>query len=201
MTEAFDWAHGVFLASNVASEGTAAAENKVGELRRDPFAMLPFCGYHMGDYFAHWLKVGERQGAKLPKIFFVNWFRKDQNGKFIWPGFGDNSRVLKWIAERLDGKAAALDTPIGRVPTKNALDTSGLNIADEALDLLLGVDLDVWDEEASLVTPHYEKFGDRLPQRLWDEHEALLARLADARSGKVKIAAERGPASPRVAAN
>ncbi|HEX8900347.1 phosphoenolpyruvate carboxykinase (GTP) [Vitreimonas sp.] len=201
VTEAFDWAHGVFLASNVASEGTAAAENKVGELRRDPFAMLPFCGYHMGDYFAHWLKVGERQGAKLPKIFFVNWFRKDQNGKFIWPGFGDNSRVLKWIAERLDGKAAALDTPIGRVPTKNALDTSGLNIADEALDLLLGVDLDVWDEEAALVTPHYEKFGDRLPQRLWDEHEALLARLADARSGKVKIAAERGPASPRVAAN
>ncbi len=201
VTEAFDWAHGVFLASNVASEGTAAAENKVGELRRDPFAMLPFCGYHMGDYFAHWLKVGERQGAKLPKIFFVNWFRKDQNGKFIWPGFGDNARVLKWVSERLDGKAAANDTPIGRVPTAASLDTTGLSLSNDALDTLLGVDLDVWDEEASLVTPHYEKFGDRLPQRLWDEHEALLARLADARSGKVKIAAERGPASPRVAAN
>ena len=201
VTEAFDWAHGVFLASNVASEGTAAAENKVGELRRDPFAMLPFCGYHMGDYFAHWLKIGERQGAKLPKIFFVNWFRKDQNGKFIWPGFGDNARVLKWVSERLDGKAAANDTPIGRVPTAASLDTTGLSLSNDALDTLLGVDLDVWDEEASLVTPHYEKFGDRLPQRLWDEHEALLARLADARSGKVKIAAERGPASPRVAAN
>ncbi|HVK80624.1 MAG TPA: phosphoenolpyruvate carboxykinase (GTP) [Verrucomicrobiae bacterium] len=201
VTEAFDWAHGVFLASNVASEGTAAAENKVGELRRDPFAMLPFCGYHMGDYFAHWLKVGERQGAQLPKIFFVNWFRKNQDGKFIWPGFGDNARVLKWVSERLDGKAAANDTPIGRVPTAASLDTTGLTLSNEALDTLLGVDLDVWDEEASLVTPHYEKFGDRLPQRLWDEHEALLARLADARSGKVKIAAERGPASPRVAAN
>jgi len=201
VTEAFDWAHGVFLASNVASEGTAAAENKVGELRRDPFAMLPFCGYHMGDYFAHWLKIGERQGAKLPKIFFVNWFRKNQDGKFIWPGFGDNARVLKWVSERLDGKAAANDTPIGRVPTVASLDTSGLSLSNDALDTLLGVDLDVWDEEASLVTPHYEKFGDRLPQRLWDEHEALLARLADARSCKVKIAAERGPASPRVAAN
>jgi phosphoenolpyruvate carboxykinase (GTP) len=201
VTEAFDWAHGVFLASNVASEGTAAAENKVGELRRDPFAMLPFCGYHMGDYFAHWLKIGERQGAKLPKIFFVNWFRKNQDGRFIWPGFGDNARVLKWVSERLDGKAAANDTPIGRVPTPASLDTTGLSLSNDALDTLLGVDLDVWDEEASLVTPHYEKFGDRLPQRLWDEHEALLARLADARSGKVKIAAERGPASPRVAAN
>ena len=104
VTEAFNWQHGVFLASNVASEGTAAAENKVGELRRDPFAMLPFCGYNMADYFAHWLKIGQRKGAKLPKIFFVNWFRKDKAGKFVWPGYGDNSRVLKWISERLDGK-------------------------------------------------------------------------------------------------
>ncbi len=184
VTEAFDWAHGVFLASNVASEGTAAAENKVGELRRDPFAMLPFCGYHMGDYFAHWLKIGERSGATLPKIFFVNWFRKDHDGKFIWPGFGDNSRVLKWICERLDGDAAALETPIGFVPTKAALDTAGLTISDAALDTLLGVDLDVWAEEASLIPPHYEKFGDRLPQRLWDEHKALGQRLDAARKAQ-----------------
>jgi phosphoenolpyruvate carboxykinase (GTP) len=181
VTEAFDWSHGVFLASNVASEGTAAAENKVGELRRDPFAMLPFCGYNMGDYFAHWLKVGDRAGAKLPKIFFVNWFRKDHDGKFIWPGFGDNARVLKWVCERLEGRADARHTPIGYVPTKSALDTSGLTISDAALDTLLGVDLDVWAEEASLIPPHYEKFGARLPQRLWDEHKALGQRLDAAR--------------------
>jgi phosphoenolpyruvate carboxykinase (GTP) len=200
VTEAFDWAHGVFLASNVASEGTAAAENKVGELRRDPFAMLPFCGYHMGDYFAHWLKVGEQKGAQLPKIFFVNWFRKGADGKFIWPGFGDNSRVLKWVCERLDGKADANETAIGFVPTKQSLDTSGLNISDEALDTLTSVDLDIWDEEASLVTPHYERFGAKLPKRLWDEHKALLARLKDARSGGVRLAAARGPNAPRVTA-
>jgi phosphoenolpyruvate carboxykinase (GTP) len=200
VTEAFDWQHGVFLASNVASEGTAAAENKVGELRRDPFAMLPFCGYHMGDYFAHWLKVGERKGAQLPKIFFVNWFRKDKDGKFIWPGFGDNARVLKWVSERIDGRADANETAIGMVPTKESLDLAGLSLSDEALDTLTGVDLDVWDEEASLVVPHYEKFGERLPKRLWDEHKALLARLKDARNGKQKLAAARGPASPRVTA-
>jgi phosphoenolpyruvate carboxykinase (GTP) len=181
VTEAFDWAHGVFLASNVASEGTAAAENKVGELRRDPFAMLPFCGYHMGDYFAHWLKIGERKGADLPRIFFVNWFRKDQSGKFIWPGFGDNSRVLKWVCERLDGAAAAHETPIGHVPTHTALDLSGLDLSADALDTLLGVDLDVWAEEAALIPAHYEKFGARLPQRLWDEYGALVRRLGAAR--------------------
>jgi phosphoenolpyruvate carboxykinase (GTP) len=200
VTEAFDWAHGVFLASNVASEGTAAAENKVGELRRDPFAMLPFCGYHMGDYFAHWLSIGERKGAKLPGIYFVNWFRKDQNGKFIWPGFGDNARVLKWISERLDGQAEARETPIGLLPTKESLDVSGLSLSDQALDTLLGVDLDVWDEEAALVAPHYEKFGAKLPKALWDEHKALLQRLKDVRSGKQKLAAARGPAAPRATA-
>jgi phosphoenolpyruvate carboxykinase (GTP) len=200
VTEAFDWAHGVFLASNVASEGTAAAENKVGELRRDPFAMLPFCGYHMGDYFAHWLKLGERGDAHLPRIYFVNWFRKDKDGRFIWPGFGDNARVLKWIAERLDGKAEAKDTPIGRVPAKTALDIDGISIADEALDILLGVDLDVWEEEASLIPAHYETFGDRLPQRLWDEHDALLDRLSAARPGRPRLAAARGPSGPRVVA-
>jgi len=199
VTEAFDWAHGVFLASNVASEGTAAAENKVGELRRDPFAMLPFCGYHMGDYFAHWLKVGERKGAKLPKIYFVNWFRKDHNGKFIWPGFGENARVLKWISDRLDSKAEAKQTAIGNVPAKGALDVSGLKLNDEALDLLTSVDLDVWAEEADLIPAHYEKFGDRLPQRLWDEYGALVERLGEARTGKsaAKMAAARGPSAAR----
>ena len=202
VTEAFDWNHGVFLASNVASEGTAAAENKVGELRRDPFAMLPFCGYNMGDYFAHWLKVGERQGAKLPKIFFVNWFRKDQNGKFIWPGFGDNSRVLKWICDRLDGKAEARDTAIGRVPAKGALDLSGLDVPDAAMDTLLNVDLDIWEEEAALIPPHYEKFGSKLPQGLWDQYDELVGRLSKARGGKtaLKLAAARGPKAARITA-
>ncbi|MEQ1708426.1 MAG: phosphoenolpyruvate carboxykinase (GTP) [Terricaulis sp.] len=184
VTEAFDWAHGVFLASNVASEGTAAAENKVGELRRDPFAMLPFCGYHMGDYFNHWLKIGERADADLPRIFFVNWFRKDQGGKFIWPGFGDNSRVLKWIFERLDDAADAHETPIGHVPTKEALDLSGLTLSDKDLDTLLNVDLDIWAEEAALIPPHYENFGARLPRRLWDEHAALVKRLEAARAAR-----------------
>jgi len=201
VTEAFDWAHGVFMASNVASEGTAAAENKVGELRRDPFAMLPFCGYHMGDYFAHWLRVGEAKGAKLPKIFFVNWFRKNSEGKFVWPGFGENSRVLKWVAQRLDGKADARQTAIGLVPTKDSLDLSGIKISDEALDTLLGVDLDVWEEEAALIPDHYEKFGARLPQRLWDEYAALIERLGEARSGKpMKAAAARGPNAARATA-
>jgi phosphoenolpyruvate carboxykinase (GTP) len=178
VTEAFDWQHGVFLASNVASEGTAAAENKVGELRRDPFAMLPFCGYNMGDYFAHWLSLGAKTDAdKLPRIYFVNWFRKDENGKFVWPGFGENSRVLKWIAERLDGKADAQDTPIGRTPTRAALDLSGLSLTDAQVDLLTTVDLAVWREEAALIPPDYQKYGARLPQALWDEHAALTRRI------------------------
>src|SRR6201996_7689718 len=130
VTEAFDWQHGVFLAANTASEGTAAAENKVGELRRDPFAMLPFCGYNMADYFGHWLKMGQKAGAKLPRIYFVNWFRKDLHGKFVWPGYGENSRVLKWIVERLEGKAGAHDTPIGRLPNQDSLDTEGLGLTE-----------------------------------------------------------------------
>jgi phosphoenolpyruvate carboxykinase (GTP) len=178
VTESFDWQHGVFLASNVASEGTAAAENKVGELRRDPFAMLPFCGYNMADYFGHWLSMpGRTDPAKLPKIFFVNWFRKDMHGKFLWPGYGENSRVLKWIFERLEGRAAAQTTPIGNTPTRESLDTSGLGLTDHQLFLLLSVDRSVWKEEASLIPSAYEKFGDRLPQALWDEHDALIERL------------------------
>jgi phosphoenolpyruvate carboxykinase (GTP) len=179
----------VFLASNVASEGTAAAENKIGELRRDPFAMLPFCGYNMGDYFKHWLSMaGRTDPAKLPRIYFVNWFRKDARGKFLWPGYGENSRVLKWIVERLEGKVGAVDTPIGRTPDKESLDTAGLNLSDDQLSALLKVDPEVWKEEAALIPPDYAKFGDRLPEALWEQHRALLERLENA-SAKL-VAAE-----------
>ena len=189
VTEAFDWEHGVFMGSTVASEGTAAAENKVGELRRDPFAMLPFCGYNMGDYFAHWLKMGQgRDASKLPRIFFVNWFRKDQDGRFVWPGFGDNVRVLKWISERIDGEAEAVDTAVGRVPSVTALDLSGLDLTPGQLSILLDVDAGVWAEEAALIPDFYRQFGDRLPTALWDQHAALVARLDDA--GAASMAAE-----------
>jgi phosphoenolpyruvate carboxykinase (GTP) len=178
VTESFDWQHGVFLASNVASEGTAAAENKVGQLRRDPMAMLPFCGYNMGDYFAHWLRIGASADAeKLPRIYYVNWFRKDADGHYVWPGFGENSRVLKWIVDRLEGRADAVDTPIGRLPTKDSLDTEGLDLTDEQLDLLLTVEPAVWREEASLIPANYERFGDHAPAALWDELRRLQERL------------------------
>jgi phosphoenolpyruvate carboxykinase (GTP) len=187
VTEAYDWAHGVFLASNVASEGTAAAENKVGELRRDPFAMLPFCGYNMADYFGHWLSVGARapDPEKLPRIFFVNWFRKDAQGRFVWPGFGDNSRVLKWIVERLEKEVGARDTAIGRLPEVGDLDLTGLDLSDSELELLLDVDVETWREEARLIPPAYERFGDRLPPALWDEHRALLDRLDEAQAQEI----------------
>ncbi|WP_295175065.1 phosphoenolpyruvate carboxykinase (GTP) [uncultured Brevundimonas sp.] len=189
VTEAFDWEHGVFMGSTVASEGTAAAENKVGELRRDPFAMLPFCGYNMGDYFAHWLKMGQgRDASKLPRIFFVNWFRKDQDGRFVWPGFGDNARVLKWISERIDGEAEAVDTAVGRVPSIAALDLSGLDLTPAQLSILLDVDAGVWAEEAALIPDFYRQFGERLPTVLWNQHAALVARLDDA--GAASMAAE-----------
>jgi len=167
------------MAANVASEGTAAAETKVGELRRDPFAMLPFCGYNMGDYFAHWLKLGANAAdpAKLPRIFAVNWFRKDAAGKFVWPGFGENARVLKWIVGRLEGEADAETTPIGRVPTAAALDLDGLDLTPGAAELLRCVDTAVWQEEAALIPAFYERFGDRLPAELWAQHEALVERL------------------------
>ena len=182
VTEAFDWEHGVFMGSTVASEGTAAAENAIGELRRDPFAMLPFCGYNMGDYFAHWLALGARADpAKLPGIYFVNWFRKGEDGAFVWPGFGDNARVLKWIAGRLDGEAEALDTPVGRVPVPGALDVEGLSLGEADLATLLEVDADVWTEEAGLIPEFYARFGDRLPRALWDQHAALTERLAAVR--------------------
>jgi phosphoenolpyruvate carboxykinase (GTP) len=182
VTEAFDWAHGVFMASNVASEGTAAAETKVGELRRDPFAMLPFCGYNMGDYFGHWLRVGaSADPAKLPRIYAVNWFRKDAAGRFVWPGFGENARVLKWIVGRLHNQADAVETPIGRVPAEGSLDLEGLTISPEAARLLAEVDPEVWLEEAALIPDFYGRFGERLPAELWAQHEALLQRLEAAR--------------------
>ncbi|MEU4003000.1 phosphoenolpyruvate carboxykinase (GTP) [Streptomyces albidoflavus] len=178
VTESLSWNHGVFLGANVASEKTAAAEGKVGELRRDPFAMLPFCGYNMGDYMAHWVKVGaDKDQAKLPKIYYVNWFRKNDAGKFVWPGFGENSRVLKWIVERLDGTAEGVETPIGVLPTKESLDTEGLELSDADLDFLLTVDKGAWREEAALVPDHFNTFGDHTPKELWDEHQALVERL------------------------
>ncbi|MDP4507387.1 phosphoenolpyruvate carboxykinase (GTP) [Nonomuraea turcica] len=179
VTESLSWEHGVFLGANVASEKTAAAEGKVGELRHDPFAMLPFCGYNMGDYFGHWLKIGRREGAVLPRIYYVNWFRKNADGQFIWPGYGENSRVLKWIVDRLNGEAKAVPTPIGLLPAE--LDTEGLELSDDDLHTLLSVDRDVWREEAALIPAHFEKFGDHLPKELWDEYNALLDRLGAAR--------------------
>ncbi|MBZ6131057.1 phosphoenolpyruvate carboxykinase (GTP) [Streptomyces olivaceus] len=178
VTESFDWDHGVFLGANVASEKTAAAEGKVGELRRDPFAMLPFCGYNMGDYMGHWVDVAkDKDQAKLPKIYYVNWFRKDDAGRFVWPGFGENGRVLKWIVERLEGTADGVETPIGVLPTKESLDTDGLDLADDDLEFLLSVDKDVWREEAALVPEHLNTFGDHTPTELWDQYRALVRRL------------------------
>ncbi|MEV4221776.1 phosphoenolpyruvate carboxykinase (GTP) [Nonomuraea sp. NPDC049725] len=176
VTESLSWEHGVFLGANVASEKTAAAEGKVGELRHDPFAMLPFCGYNMGDYFGHWIKIGRRKGAKLPRIYYVNWFRKNADGKFIWPGFGENSRVLKWIVDRLNGEAKAVPTPIGLLP--ETLDTEGLDLPEEDLRTLLTVDREVWREEAALIPAHFDTFGTHLPKELWEEYNALLDRLS-----------------------
>ncbi|MEV1242529.1 phosphoenolpyruvate carboxykinase (GTP) [Nonomuraea sp. NPDC049750] len=176
VTESLSWEHGVFLGANVASEKTAAAEGKVGELRHDPFAMLPFCGYNMGDYFAHWLEIGRRENARLPRIYYVNWFRKNADGKFIWPGFGENSRVLKWIVDRLNGEAEAVSSPIGLLP--DALDVEGLDLAEEDLRTLLTVDREVWREEAALIPAHFDKFGSHLPKELWEEYNALLDRLS-----------------------
>ncbi|MEV0194347.1 phosphoenolpyruvate carboxykinase (GTP) [Kitasatospora purpeofusca] len=178
VTESRDWQHGVFLGANIASEKTAAAEGTVGELRRDPFAMLPFCGYNMGDYFAHWLKIGAAaDAAKLPKIYYVNWFRKNADGQFVWPGYGENSRVLKWIVERLEGKGEGVETPIGVLPTVEGFDLDGLELSKEDLDLLFTVDADIWRQEAALVPAHLEMFGEHTPTELWDEYRDLVARL------------------------
>ncbi len=178
VNEALSWRHGTFLGSIMSSETTAAAAGTVGSLRHDPFAMLPFCGYHMGDYFAHWLKVGAAADQKkLPRIYYVNWFRKGGDGKYLWPGYGDNSRVLKWIFERVEGTAKALDTPIGRVPAPGALDMGGLRIPDAGMAELLKVDVEGWIAELPSIKQHFEKFGARLPQGLKEELAALERRL------------------------
>ncbi|MEU4213791.1 phosphoenolpyruvate carboxykinase (GTP) [Actinoplanes sp. NPDC026623] len=180
VTEARDWVHGVYFGATLSSETTAAAVGKVGVVRRDPMAMLPFIGYHAGDYFNHWIEMGKAASGdadKLPKVFYVNWFRRDADGGFLWPGFGENSRVLKWIVERLDGKADAVETPIGHVPTADALDVSGLDISRADLEAVLRVDTDEWLAEIPQVEEWFTKFGDKLPAVLWSELDALKARL------------------------
>ncbi len=177
VNEALSWQHGTFLGSIMASEKTAAASGDLGLLRYDPMAMLPFCGYNMADYWSHWLEVGKRPGAKMPKIFYVNWFRKDENGRFIWPGFGENSRVLKWIVERCIGTASAVDTPIGHLPAPGSFDTEGLDIDPQIMEKLFAVDVDAWLSEIPGIKQHYAQFGTKIPQALVDEVDALEQRL------------------------
>lgn len=175
--EAFDWQHGVYVGATMASETTAAAMGKVGVVRRDPMAMLPFCGYNMGEYFAHWLEMGKKI-KNPPKIFNVNWFRQDENGKFIWPGFGENLRVLKWIIERCEGKLSAVETPIGYVPQVEDLYLDGLDIDKQTVEDLLKIDKDLWIEEAKASAEFLSQFGDKLPREMLEENKKLLERLA-----------------------
>jgi phosphoenolpyruvate carboxykinase (GTP) len=176
VTEAFSWEHGVFLGATAASEPTAAILDDVG-IRYDPFAMLPFCGYHMADYFEHWFEMGERLGQGAPRIFYVNWFRRNREGKWLWPGFGENSRVLKWMCERVDGKTGARETPIGLVPHKKDLDLRGLSVSQEDVEELLRVDAQAWREEIPKMEKFFAKFGKRLPPRLRRQLEELRRRL------------------------
>jgi phosphoenolpyruvate carboxykinase (GTP) len=179
VTESFDWTHGVFLGSIMSSEKTAAAAGNVGELRFDPFAMLPFCGYNMGDYFAHWLEIGDATSAdKLPGLFWVNWFRRGEDGSFLWPGFGDNSRVLAWVVRRVAGEGAAVDTAIGRVPGPGAIDTTGLDIDAETMAKLVAVDPESWRRELSQLEDHYRRLGDHVPTELREQLTKLEKRLA-----------------------
>ncbi len=175
--EAFDWEHGVFLGATMGSEQTAAAFGTVGELRFDPFAMLPFCGYNMADYFQHWLEIGRTEGARLPRIFFVNWFRKDEDGAFIWPGFGENARVLEWVFRRCEGTAGAVETPIGLLPEEGALDLDGLDLSPEALTALLTVDEEAVKGELPQYEEHFARFGADLPPELRTQLDALRERL------------------------
>ena len=178
VTQAFDWDHGVFLGSIMASETTAAAGGAIGKLRFDPMAMLPFCGYNMADYFAHWLKIGTKTSAnKLPQIFFVNWFRRDAEGRFLWPGYGENSRVLKWVFERLAGTATAHKTVIGYLPNTDSLDISGLKVSSEDLEQLLTIDEAGWREAVPQIREHFAAFGDRLPAKLKASLDSLESAL------------------------
>ena len=177
VNEAKDWAQGTFFGSIVSSEKTAAAAGKIGELRRDPMAMLPFCGYNMADYWQHWINIGQTPGAKLPKIFYVNWFRKDDTGGFVWPGFGENARVLEWVFERCAGRADAIDTPIGRLPTLDGINFTDLDLTDDAISTLLKVDIDGWLAEIPLIETYYESFGEKVPDALWEQLEGLKQRL------------------------
>lgn len=176
-TEALDWNHGTFLGTIIASEMTAAAFGAIGQLRRDPMAMLPFCGYNMADYWGHWLKMGQTEGAKMPKVYYVNWFRKNQAGKFIWPGFGENSRVLKWVFERCAGTADAIETAIGNMPTLDGIDFSGLDMSDEDIANLMWVDHEGWLSELEGIEEYYDTFGDHLPEELRNQVKALRVRL------------------------
>ncbi|HRA35142.1 MAG TPA: phosphoenolpyruvate carboxykinase domain-containing protein, partial [Acidimicrobiales bacterium] len=180
VTESFDWQHGTFLGSIMSSEKTAAAAGTIGEVRFDPFAMLPFMGYNAGDYMQHWLDIGKATDPeKLPRLFWVNWFRKGDDGSFLWPGFGDNSRVLKWVFERLDGTVDAVDTAIGRIPTADGIDTTGLDLSPETLAELLAVDNEAWRGEIPLIEEHFGFVGERLPAELADELRELEKRLAN----------------------
>ena len=178
VTQSFDWEHGVFLGSIMASETTAAQQGAVGNLRFDPMAMLPFCGYNMADYFAHWLAIGKNAAvANLPKIFFVNWFRRDDDGRYLWPGYGENSRVLKWVFERVAGETDALETPIGLLPTTDGIDIDGLDISDDDLQALLCIDTAGWMAAIPQIREHYGRFNGKMPAQLSMALDALEERL------------------------
>ncbi len=181
VNEARDWQQGTFFGSIIASEKTAAAAGTIGELRRDPMAMLPFCGYNMADYWSHWVNVGKKDGVQLPRVYYVNWFRKDDNGKFMWPGFGENSRVLKWVFERCKGTAEAIETPIGNLPSIDGLDFSGLDLSDEQIAELLRVEVDGWLSEIPLIEEYYQTYGDRVPEELYSELANLKQKLEEAK--------------------
>jgi phosphoenolpyruvate carboxykinase (GTP) len=174
--QSFNWQHGVFVGAIMASERTAAQYGKLGEVRRDPMAMLPFCGYNMADYFGHWLGM-EKRLTNPPKIFNVNWFRSDEQGKFIWPGFGENLRVLEWVVGRCQNRAEARETPIGFVPTSTALDTDGLDLPDGVIEKLFAIPVEDWKQELRGIEDFLSQFGDRLPPAMWDEYRALGRRL------------------------
>jgi phosphoenolpyruvate carboxykinase (GTP) len=175
--QAFNWQHGTYLGATMTSEKTAAAAGTIGQLRHDPMAMLPFCGYHMGDYWQHWLDMGARGGDNMPALFHVNWFRKDRAGKFLWPGFGDNLRVLEWIVARAHGEGAAVETPIGLMPAPGDLDLEGLNLSPEGYDALFEVHRDEWLTEVKEREEFFRQFGDKLPAGIRAENEALCRRL------------------------